>query len=226
MTVADWLRIEAMAKFVVAHSTVSVLRRLLPAAASVAAHRSLGRFTCFDHGALLVFPERVDYALAELARRGFRPTPLVPSTVVRARLAERHGLRPEDVPVMITQAGLPQGRSLELFLLPASERGAAAVMTDEREHQHQAHLAFRLREPREELLRLVVDALTGQGGGLEADGGGFNPRQGARGCTVLYFRGPGRLPAPYRWPRRLEIITDGRHSQVLAAHLRGTDTGR
>lgn len=217
----DWERLAAMLRFVTGQSTAGALRVLAPGCARAGGGDVLLRHTRLDHGGVLVFPERVEEALAGLARRGITAGAPIPSTVVRSRLLARYDL-PADLPLAVAQArvaGRP-GPGLELFLLPSGARGARPLMADERAHQHEAHLAFRVTEPDEDILRDVWAAVTGAAD-LAADGGGYNPHQGPDGCTVLYFRGAGRLPRPYGWSRRLEIITGGRHERVLGRHLDG-----
>ncbi|GLZ11533.1 hypothetical protein Acsp04_17680 [Actinomadura sp. NBRC 104425] len=215
---ADWGRLEAMGGFIAAHTTESALRAVLPPAAHGDAAESLARHTRFDHGALLVFPGRIDTALAELEQRGLTAAPTVPSTVVRSHLAKRYRVPRERLPVVITHVKTSADRSMELFLLPSYSAAAGVrIAEDERSRHHQTHLGFRVAEPDERVLGLVWDTVA-ECAGLAADGGGFNPHQGKAGCTVLYFRGPGRMSAPYRWPRRLEILAEGHHPRILRRH--------
>ncbi|GAA4139322.1 hypothetical protein GCM10022416_25480 [Actinomadura keratinilytica] len=217
---ADWGRLETMEKFIAAHTTESALRAVLPPDAHGHAE-SLARHTRFDHGALLVFPGRVDTALAELEQRGLTAAPAVPSTVVRGHLAKRYGVPRKQLPVVITQVRTSADRSVELFLLPPQSAAAGVrIVADERSRHHQTHLGFRVTDPGEGVLGLVWDTVA-ECAGLAADGGGFNPHQGRSGCTVLYFRGAGRMPAPYHWPRRLEILVEGHHPRILRRHRRG-----
>ncbi|WP_344940014.1 hypothetical protein [Actinomadura miaoliensis] len=215
---ADWGRLETMRGFIAAHTTESALRAVLPPDAHGDATELIARHTRFDHGALLVFPGRIDRALTELEERGLKAAPTVPSTVVRSHLTKRYGLPREQLPVVITHVKTSRDRSMELFLLPshASATGGR-IAEDERSCQHQTHLGFRVTEPGARVLDQIWDAVARRAG-LTADGGGFNPHQGKTGCTVLYFRGAGRLPAPYHWPRRLEILADGHHPWILRRH--------
>jgi cyclohexanecarboxylate-CoA ligase len=217
---ADWERVQTMLRFIVEHTTSSALRAVLPPREHAVADSVLSRHVRFDHGALLVFPATVDAAVTELSRQGMSVSAPLPSTVVRGRLAERYDLAPQELPVTITRARSPKSpeHTLELFLLPAHAAQAQRIISDERAHQHESHLAFRVLQPVEHLLDRVWNAVVRQTE-LTADGGGFNPYHGRSGCTVLYFRSEGQLPRPYSWPRRLEIIADGHHQAILHRHL-------
>ncbi|MER6358484.1 hypothetical protein ABT186_43585 [Streptomyces sp. NPDC001634] len=217
----DWDRIHAMLRFVRDHTTAGALSAVLPPSAHPTVRDILTRHTRFDHGALLVFADPPESALADLAERGLQARALVPSTVVRSRLAERYAVPAEELPVMITHVNVPKAteHALELFVLSALNMTARRIIDDERANQYEAHLAFRVTDPDERLLELVWDAIARQLR-FTADGSGFNPHQGPSGCTVTYFQGPGRLPLPYGWPRRLEIIADGHHPKILRRHRR------
>ncbi|MFC5183077.1 class I adenylate-forming enzyme family protein [Actinomadura harenae] len=217
---ADAERVEAMARFLAGHTTAEALRAVLPPGTRhTAVDDVLARDLELDHGALLLFPTAVDAAVAELAARGMTVSDPIPSTVVRDRLAARYGRPPQDLAVTIVQAAPAEDahRSLELFLLPTGP-GDDAIRADEQAGRHEAHLAFRVAAPAGHRLDAVYAALAGAAG-LTADGGGFNPHHGRTGRTVLYFRGPGRLPRPFAWPRRLEIIAEGHHPDLLRRHL-------
>lgn len=215
----DAARVDAMARFLAEHTTSGALRAVLPDGTRLAVSDVLSRHLVLDHGALLLFPASVEAAVADLAARGMTVSAPIPSTVVRDRLAARHGRPARELAVTIVQAAPARAphQALELFLLPTAPDDHA-IRADEQEHQHEAHLAFRVTAPAVHRLDEVHDALAGDAG-LTADGGGYNPHHGRTGRTVLYFRGPGRLPHPYGWPRRLEIIAEGHHPELLRRHL-------
>jgi hypothetical protein len=166
----------------------------------------------FDHCAVLLFPATLAAGLRHLEARGLAPLPTVPSTVVRARLSERHGLDPARCDVHITRLrlGLPGGRrhpAVEVFLFP---RDSAAfderIEAVEAARGYENHTAFVLRRPSAPLLRTLITAWRADAG-LLWEGGGHNPYEGGPlGSTVTYFvrdhRHPGR-------GRRFELHSAG-----------------
>jgi hypothetical protein len=222
----DWDHIQQMARFIRGHSTRGALRYILPSSRGESASELLASHTCFDHGAVLVFPDSPERALAELATRGLTARVPVPSVVVRGRLADRYTVLPDELPVMITHVELAEvpDRTLELFMLPCGTPRAASMIDDERRLNNEVHLAFRVLEPDARLLDQIWDSLVEESG-FVTDGGGFNPHQGPAGCTVLYFHGNTWLP-PHRWPQRVEVIADGHHPEILARHTRDSAGGR
>jgi hypothetical protein len=172
--------------------------------------RFMATHCTFGHAALLVFPVEHDDVLSALDHRGFRCSPIVPSTVVRERLRTRSGFATAP-PVHIVHARktVSDGsvRELEIFLAPAYLTDAAA---HERRAEAESHVAFVPREPSDRTMRILRDALRGDG--LVPDGGGFNPHEN---MTTLYFR----RPRSSRYIYRLELACPGRHPRLLADHL-------
>ncbi|MFF8316484.1 methyltransferase [Streptomyces bobili] len=199
-----------------------MLNRFLPSGTDPAVMAAMRRHCRPAHGALMVFPRTPSGLRAALTRRGYEVTSCLPSTVVRRRFAERHGLPDEGAPVTITHADRHDGTpALEVFSLPQDGDwavGRAAVA--ERAQEAETHIALDVPEPDDVVLRGLVHLLTHQVGFLP-DGGGVNPAEGTSGDgrTVLYFRSHGRADP---LTRRLEITCEGAWNEVLTEHT--TDT--
>jgi hypothetical protein len=214
---ADRERIRQIVAFVSTQETASLLSLIAPSLGSADA-ALVARMCGFIHAGLLIFPDNVAAAVAELPGLGIMPGPLLPSVVVRGRLAERHAFAdPPDV--SITHAAIPgcPGRDIELFLVSGNDPAIAGVARDEREFNREAHFALQGRDSPEETSR-IWEILVGQGD-LLPDGGGHNPHENpaSGGRTVLYFRQ--QLPAG-QWPSLLELSMDGCQAGLLTHHER------
>jgi hypothetical protein len=217
---ADRRRIRRLASFVRTRGTAASLLTLLTPRLGIADRTTVTGSCAFAHAGLLVFPADVAAALAELPSLGVTPGSLVPSVVVRRRLAERYGLA-ADPAVQITHApvtGYPAGE-LELFLVHGREPAMAAIAEDEQNYNRESHFALEGTGSPEAMSR-TWDILV-HAGGLLPDGSGYNPHENraAGGRTVLYFLGPepGWL-ATWPWPPRLELVMNGHHAELLARH--------
>jgi hypothetical protein len=216
LTEADRLRIRQLASFVRTQETASLLTILAPRLKP--AQRAAVTRTCsFIHAGLLIFPADLTAAIAELPGLGVTPGPLVPSVVIRQRLAGR--CAPAAGPqVWITHAAVTRarGRDLELFLATGNEPILATIAQDERASNQESHFALEGTGSPTEMAQLR-EILAGAGK-LLPDGGGYNPHENpARGGrTVLYFRAPDQATLP--WPPRTELVLDGHHPQLLAIH--------
>jgi hypothetical protein len=213
---ADRDRIRRLASFVRAQQTTSLLTMLAPQL-DPTQRAAITRTCSFIHAGLLIFPAELTSAVAELSDLGLTPGTLMPSVVVRQRLAER--CAPAAGPeVWITHAVIPRacGRDLELFLVPGNEPALARIAEDERTSNQESHFALEGTGSRAEMSQ-VWEILTGTGK-LAPDGGGYNPHENpaSGGRTVLYFRAPDQATFP--WPRRIELALDGHHAPLLAAH--------
>jgi hypothetical protein len=218
---ADRRRIRRLASFVRAQGTATSLLTLLTPRLGAADRAAVTGSCTFAHAGLLVFPADVAAALAELPGLGVTPGPLVPSVVVRHRLAERYGLT-ADPAVWITHAPVTAcpGGELELFLVCGHEPVMAAVAEDEQNYNRESHFALEGTGSTEAMSR-TWDILV-HAGGLLPDGGGYNPHENsaAGGRTVLYFLGPEpRWLATWPWPPRLELVMNGQHAGLLARHV-------
>ncbi|MFE6054066.1 methyltransferase [Kitasatospora sp. NPDC056446] len=215
----DTARLRAAAEFVEEQDTDTLLRLLLPGLDGPEL-RALADHCRFAHAALLVFPPDDGALRARLAACRLDPdTPSYPSTVVRQRLARRHGLDEAGLDVRIVRPRVPgphrEERTVEVFALavpPGSD--LAAVAAHERAHRHEEHLAFEVARPDPLVLHGLCALLARHG--ATPDGGGYNPHEDG---TVLYFTAPAHTAAGYR---RVELHARGSHPAVLAAHL-GTD---
>ncbi|MEU4925779.1 hypothetical protein AB0G54_04615 [Streptomyces yokosukanensis] len=193
-------------------STAAASELIAPLAPHGTAAALTERECVFDHCAVLLFPATLAAGLRHLEARGLAPLRTVPSTVVRARLAERHGLDPADCEVHITRLRLELtgGRrhpAVEVFLFPRDSRAFdGRIEASESAHGFENHTAFVLARPSTPLLRRLVTTWHTEAG-LLWEGGGHNPHEGGPdGSTVTYFvrdhRHPGRR-------RRFELHSAG-----------------
>lgn len=174
-------------------STASVSSLLEPAVAEGAATSLTEQNCVFDHCAVLLFPLTLAAGLRHLEQRGLAPLRTVPSTVVRRRLSERHGLDPARCDVHLTRLRLelPDGRrhpAVEVFLFPRdSSTFDRSIAASEVAHGFEDHTAFVVGRPSRPLLAQLVTAWRSEAG-LLWEGGGHNPHEGGpEGSTVLYF---------------------------------------
>jgi hypothetical protein len=218
---ADRLRIRQLASFVRAQETASLLTVLAPRL-EPAQRAAITRTCSFIHAGLLIFPAELAAAVAELPGLGVTPGPLVPSVVVRERLAARCPPA-AGAQVWITHAEVPgaRGRDLELFLAPRSEPTLATIAEDERASNQESHFALKGTGSRAEMYQ--VWEILAEAGKLLPEGGGYNPHENpaSGGRTVLYFRSPHHAAIP--WPPRMELVLDGHHAQLLTLHQQATD---
>ncbi|MEV0445723.1 hypothetical protein AB0I84_18955 [Streptomyces spectabilis] len=210
-TEADRHRLEEVIRDARFASTVPASELVAPLAPRGTAAVLTERECVFDHCAVLLFPRTLAAGLRYLEARGLAPSPTVPSTVVRARLSERHGLDPASCEVHITRLRLqlPDGRrhaAVEVFLFPR-DSGAfdERIAATEAGCGFENHTAFVLARPSSPLLcRLVTTWHTDAG--LLWEGGGHNPHEGGpHGSTVTYFVRNHHFPGR----RRFELHSSG-----------------
>ncbi|MET7900660.1 methyltransferase [Streptomyces sp. NPDC005336] len=204
------------------HHTDTALAGLLPAL-SAARRTALAAHCSLAHIAVMVFPRSLAELRGTLARWGLTAGEPSPSTVVRQRLARRHGVAPALLDVVILRAAVPGAgggrRELEIFALTV---GAGplheTIAAQERADREESHVAFEAGNA-DEVVLAGIRALVTATGGMRADGGGCNPHEDT---TVLYFRThPDETDAggpPGSLGHRLEISTQGHHPDTLAAH--------
>ncbi|GLW53810.1 methyltransferase [Kitasatospora phosalacinea] len=198
------------------HDTASLLGALLPGLDGVEL-RALTDRCRFAHTALLVFPPDAGALHALLAGAGLAAREAArPSTVVRERLAARHGRDAAGLEVGILRPAVtgPDGeaRVVEVFALavpPGSE--LAELAAHERALQHEVHLGFEVVHPDPLVLRGLCALLDRHG--ARPDGGGYNPHEDG---TVLYFTVPAGAKAGYP---RIELYAPGDHRELLVEHL-------
>lgn len=212
----DTSRLRATVDFVKEQDTATLLPLLLPGLDGPEL-RALAERCDFSHAALLVFPPDEAALDAALADCGLvADAPPRPSVVVRERLAARHNRSAAELDVRILRPSVecPDGarRMVEVFALAVPPESALdTVAAQERERQHEAHVAFEVEAPDPLVLRGLC-ATFGRYGATP-DGGGYNPHENG---TVFYFTAPAEAKAGYR---RVELYVPGDHSDVLAAHL-------
>lgn len=174
----------------------------------------------FDHGSVLLFPDDTSDVAACLRSRGFDVTGPVASVVVRERLAQRYGLREDDLDVSILHGTirLASGvrRGVEVFCVPRKGAPAAMMAREERE-RNESHVAFKVGNPAPAALNRLRSILLDRFS-MRPDGGGYNPFDDAAagGRTVLYFSTVGG--------RRMELTCAGHFAEVIDAH-RGSAEG-
>lgn len=205
------------------HDTDTVLERFLPGLGR-AERSSLRRHCALAHVAVMVFPPSIDLLREALAGMGLKAGRAIPSTVVRERVARRHGLDPAGLDVVILRADVPAAgagrRELEIFALATGAGpGHEVIAARERAERNESHLALGVPAADEVVLAGIRALLTAPGA-MRPDGGGYNAHEDT---TVLYFRtqqgGRGDDDGPRRVPgRRLELSARGRFEGALAAH--------
>ncbi len=180
-------------------------------------------YCVLDHAALLIAVDDFDAALAALASLGLEPSALVPSVIVRARLGERYGVRPDLLDVRLTHASLRSdagaGRTVEIFMVRRTPELPPGLVEQERAFELERHFAMRLPQPNPiiiEGLRWVLRTRAE----FHWDGGGYNPhdRAAAGGTSVLYFLrlipdGSGKIRR-----ERLEVKFFGDYSAITSTH--------
>jgi len=209
-------RLRATVDFVKEQDTATLLPLLLPGLDGPELWALVER-CAFSHAALLVFPPDAAALDATLADCGLvADGPPRPSVVVRERLAVRHKRRAAELDVGILRPAVEcldgARRMVEVFALtvpPGSDLHALAAQ--ERERQHEAHVAFEVEAPDPLVLRGLCAAFGRYG--ATPDGGGYNPHENG---TVFYFAAPAEAKAGYR---RVELYVPGDHRDILAAHL-------
>ncbi|MGV9412611.1 methyltransferase [Nocardia sp. NPDC003693] len=212
MDSTDSERFGAAVRFVRTHDTAAVLAEMLPEL-SAAEHAAVAGHCRFAHTAVLVFPGDAEELDELFAAHGLVPIADGPSTVVRRRLAVRHGVRDDRLPVRIVRAEITAADGhpceIEVFVLMGEHDQVAAA---ERAEAAESHLALATGRIDDITLNGLRALLTGRGK-LRSDGGGYNPHEDA---TILYFAGTSGREQSYR---RLELHVEGPHPEVLATHL-------
>ncbi|MGH3669489.1 MAG: hypothetical protein ACRDSH_02465, partial [Pseudonocardiaceae bacterium] len=146
----------------------------------------------FAHYALLVFPESVEGVLHLLRTLEFQPNDVLPSVIVRQRLAHRYGLDPDLVEVWLTHGAITSWDGargeIEVFMAPKGRGLSAEMVSAERRFEFEQHFALTVRDPGVAVLEWLRSVLRDTGGFLW-DGGGYNPHEdpAGGGRTVLYL---------------------------------------
>ncbi|MFI7386388.1 methyltransferase [Streptomyces sp. NPDC049813] len=212
----DSSRLRATVDFVKEQDTATLLPLLLPGLDGPEL-RALAERCRFSHAALLVLPDDATALRTMLADCGLvADGPPQPSVVVRERLAARHRRRAADLDVGILRPPVEchdgSRRTVEVFTLTAPpDSGLAPLAAHEREHQHEAHVAFEVTAPDPLVLRGLCAAFARYG--ATPDGGGYNPHENG---TVFYFAASPEAKGDYR---RVELYVPGDHRDLLADHL-------
>lgn len=216
---ADAFRIERISRFI-STTVPNALTRLLlgPSARSSSAFRQLTTQCQFVHGALLVFPENIEATLEFLHHMGYEIGSVVPSVVVKQRLASRYELDPASLDVWITHGSAVSAegiqREIELFMIPRSTV-PSRVIDRERVSEHESHFAYKANVADEATLRVIAESICADKR-FHADGGGYNPHENAArgGTTLMYFAREAESEHDQLF-RRLEVQCDGNYSHVL-----------
>jgi hypothetical protein len=204
---------------------------MAPGAGHDEALANLDRACAIGHAGVLVFPDTTPALLSALRDLDSTPGRMLPSTVVRTRLARRYRLNPDDLPVSIVHStGKPPGRwEIEVFLIQRDLPGLPAdLIRREQAEESETHLALEVLHPSCSELERLAGLLSGLG--LRPDGGGFNPYESpdAGGRSVLYFGAPPgticQLPVPD--VHRIELTCVGHHPDIINRHLDQTMRSR
>jgi len=196
---------------------------LLPGSAASADLGALVREHCdFAHQAVLLFPTTCDAAVRWFDESGYAPSAPVPSVVVAGRVGARHGVAPRRCGIRVGRLHVAAGDTtipgVEVFLFPrASPAWSPEIAYQERRFGFENHTALRVRSPDDDLLRALMTALC-RDAGLVWEGGGFNPREGATGSSVLYFVGGGASPQGRERFERWEVCCPGDFETFIARH--------
>lgn len=178
--------------------------------------------TCqFAHVGLLIFPSSVAAGAEYLDDQGLAPGPLIPSVVVRERLARRYQIEPEHYDLTVTRLKIPMSPFgnprpvVEVFMLGRDSLAfAEQIVLSERRFGFEDHIALSVRRPTPEILDDLFEVLTQNG--FLWEGGGHNPHEGPQGLTIFYFvAAADDLGAV---PRRLELHAAGNFRSVLDCH--------
>ncbi|WP_205447150.1 hypothetical protein [Candidatus Frankia alpina] len=183
-----------------------------------------------DHAALLIAVDDFDAALTALASLGIVPSAPVPSVIVRARLGERYGVRPDQLDVRLTHASLRSDagadRTVEIFMVRRTPELPPGLVEQERAFELERHFAMRLPEPDP----IVIEGLRWllrTRAEFRWDGGAYNPhdRAAAGGTSVLYFLclipdGSGKIRR-----ERLEVKFFGDYSTITSTHTNTSPAG-
>lgn len=216
----DIERVFALRDFMRHERTGAVLNAILPAKLPPDAWSIVLNECTLVHAGLLVFPNNVRRLLECLPYHGLTPSAVTPSVVVRDRLVHRYGLDSSSLQVHITHAAITatRRRELELFLLqPDAQFVTDGLIATERATNSECHFAFVVRDA-SELMVTHLHRIFSQDCGLVCDGGGINVHEDV---SVFYFKRPGRIG---RWPRRLELLVQGRHPGLIDTHLMSATT--
>ncbi|GAA2165309.1 methyltransferase [Actinomadura napierensis] len=213
----DQRRIREMVTYLTSGSTTEALTNALPLGTDREMVDAVAELCELDHGGVLIIPPSVEAATAHLRALGLQPSTPIASTVVRDRLSRRYRLPAEALDVRVVHAPVAADSSRAVTVFCAPPGLPAPVARSERLSGHETHVAVRLRGDADQPLAWVYDLLAQQVRGLVADGGGYNPLLGKGGRTVMYFRSEGRTW--HAWPRRLAVVADGHHEQLLQEHL-------
>ena len=186
----DEERIRTMVQMVKETDTSELLRSLLPPECPESIVRDLEKKMTFLHGGLLVFPSSFFETQQVLTKLGMTIVFLVPSVIVRRRLAQRYQLAEELLDIQIVESSWEREdgelAKLELFVLLHATPGLTETMREtERMQEYENHVAFVLHDPSSYLsLRACFKMY-----GFIDDGGGVNPWDNAR-KTIRYLVHP------------------------------------
>lgn len=178
--------------------------------------RTVDAHCSFAHVGLLLFPTSVANGVEQLTAAGLAPEPVIPSVVVRRRLAERHGIDPRRADIGVTRLrGVDGVPVVELFLFARDSPALTGeVIATERRYGFEEHIALLIKRPNLSVVEELFDVLV-RGHSFVWEGGGYNPHEGLDGSTIFYFIA---ASAPASSPRRFELHALGDFRQVLGRH--------
>jgi hypothetical protein len=200
------------------------LKMVLPAPKGSNAREVLATTCAIDHVGLAAFPDRLTDLTAYLTQSGISVYEVVPSVVVKERLACRYGLAPKSLDVHVVRglgAETSTGcRQLEVFAILPSPDGALPIEMPirERETHNESPVAFIPMNPGEKAMENARRALISSGL-MQPDGAGHNPHHytSAGGVSVIYFRAA-TVPSKGAGIHRIEITCPGHCRSVIDSH--------
>ncbi|RFS84339.1 hypothetical protein D0T12_19685 [Actinomadura spongiicola] len=224
----DERRIREVHDYLRSTGDIDAVTDVLPPRAPAEMIEAITTHCVVDHAGCLVFPTDPAAVRAFLRDHGLHPLRPFTGSVVRDRLAGRYHVQEERLKsgflhVRSIHARLPDdpSRAVEVLCVGPDDGLDLPALRDERLEKHENHVAVRLTDPgRLEDLRSALL----RPGGPRPDGGGYDPVPGEDGVTVLRFHADGRTRLG--WPRRLEVLAAGRHTDVLLRHLSGDGAER
>jgi len=215
---SDLSRMRNIDRIIREHSNRELVTSALGQSASVDIIEKLSELCLFAHGALLVFPEHVDDVIAVLRLLGYKAGVVVPSVVVKNRLAARYGLDNSAFQLQIvhgsTTAANGEKREVEVFMSitpPISK----SIAWEERAFEYETHFAVKVDVKSGHTLTEVADLLCAATD-FRKDGGGYNPFEDEAngGTTLMYFIRPAQSEEDKLF-RRLEVQCSGDYSHLL-----------
>lgn len=216
----DMSRTRNIDRMVKEFSNQELFIRMLGEKTDAEVSKKLSTLSAFVHGALLVFPDHVDDVVSTLNHLGYEAGEVVPSVVVKARIAQRYGLNTDAFQVHIIHgaktASNGERREIEVFIL-TTPSVSESIAWEERTFENETHFAVKVRTEDGYTLTEVSDLIYSETE-FRRDGGGYNPFEDIPngGTTLMYFVRPAQSEED-KFFRRIEVQCAGNYSHLLEA---------